>query len=106
MPNVIEIELPRGASQSEAQALRDELRRLSDVHSTDVVQPKAIDPASLIVWVKLAAAALPILTSVVTLIRGRQMKNVRLKVGDKTIEVDGASPAELEKVLVALRDDD
>jgi hypothetical protein len=106
MSNVIEIELPRGANQSEAQALRDELTRLTDVHSSDVVQPKAIDPASLIVWVKLAAAALPVLTAVVNLIRGRRMKNVRLKVGDNSIEVDSASPAELEKVLVALREQD
>jgi len=106
MANIIEIELPRGTDSALAESLAEDLRGVGDVRSSELARPKVVDPASLIVWVKLASAALPVLTSLVTLLRGRQLKNVRIKSGDKVIEVDSASAADVESLVTAMRGDD
>jgi CRISPR/Cas system-associated protein Csm6 len=102
MANVIEIELPVTTDPEAAQALAAEARKLSDVRSSDVSKPRIVDPASLIVWVKLAGATFSALSALVTLIRSRKIQKARIKVGDRSIEVDSASPVQIEALLAAL----
>ncbi len=105
MANVIEIELPVTTDPKAAEALAAEARKLGDVRSSDVSKPRIVDPASLIVWVKLAGATFSALSALVTLIRSRQLQKARIKVGNRSIEVDSANPAQIEALLAALEKD-
>jgi hypothetical protein len=102
MANVIEIELPVTTDPEVAQALAVEARKLGEVRSSEVSKPRAVDPASLIVWVKLAGTTISALSALVTLIRSRKLQNARIKVGDRSIEVDSANPVQIEALLAAL----
>ena len=105
MANVIEIELPVTTDPEVAQALAADARKLSEVRSSDVSKPRVVDPASLIVWVKLAGTAISTVSALVTLIRSRRLQKARIKIGDKSIEVDSASPQQIEALLAALATD-
>ena len=105
MANVIEIELPVTTDPSAAAALAADARKLSDVRSSDVSIPRVVDPASLIVWVKLGGAVISAVSPLVTLIRSHRLQKARIKVGDRSIEVDSAGPKEIEALLAALEKD-
>jgi hypothetical protein len=105
MANVIEIELPVTTHAEAAEVLAAEARKLGGVRSSDVSKPRAVDPASLIVWVKLAGTTISALSALVTLIRSRKIQKARIKVGNRSIEVDSANPVQIEALLAALEKD-
>jgi hypothetical protein len=105
METIIEIELPKTTDPGVAQALAAEARAGKDVLGSSVRESRVVDPASLIVWVKLASATISAVSALVTLIRSRKLQKARIRVGDRSIEVDSANPVQIEALLAALEKD-
>jgi hypothetical protein len=107
MSTVLEIELPPSVSEEERAELEEALRQLDDVADAGPTETRAIDPASIGLWIKLAADALglaPAIGKVVGMIRGRQIEGAKLKLPDGTeISVDRASVEDIERLLAAAR---
>lgn len=107
MSTVLEIELPPSVSEEEQAELEKALRQLDDVDDAGPTGTRAIDPASIGLWIKLAADALglaPAVGKVVELIRGRRIEGATLKLPDGIeISVDRASVEDIERLLAAAR---
>jgi hypothetical protein len=100
MAEALELEFPKGTDQAQAQALTEALTRVQGVQKAGIESKRSgIDPASLSAWVTLAAAAVPVISAVVEMIRGKRLKGVKIKVRGKTIEVDEASASDIERLL-------
>jgi len=106
MSDIIEIELDKTTDPTKVATLIAGVTSLKSVAAADKVVPQMVDPVSLLVWVKLAAAAVPVITSVINLIREKDLKGVRLKAGDKTIEVDSANTKDVEALIRAMQEDE
>jgi len=104
MPDiVVDLEMPASTPHEAAKELIAELKKLDGIHNGAVTIKRSIDPVSLMAWIKLAGAAIPVITAVVGWIRGKGMKNVKLKLGnDVSIEVDSASAADIARLSEAL----
>jgi hypothetical protein len=101
MAQSLQIVFPKGTEEKAAEELAGHLARVEGVRGAGMEEHRAIDPASLTAWVSLAGALLPVISSIVDMVRGKRMKGVKIKVGDKTIDVDEASAADLERLLRA-----
>jgi hypothetical protein len=51
-------------------------------------------------------AVISAVSALVTLVRSHKLQKARIKVGDRSIEVDSASPKEIEALLAALEKDE
>src|SRR5262245_16947591 len=99
MAEALELEFPKGTDQAQAQALTEALRRVQGVQNAGIESKRSIDPAMLTAWVSLAAAAVPVISQVVEMIRGKRLKGVKIKIRGKTIQVDEASASDIERLL-------
>jgi hypothetical protein len=103
------ISLPDSTSPSDQREIEAALQQVKDVEGAGISEPRAIDPVSILVWVKLAAgvitaagAAMPVIQQVVELIRGKGIKGAKINLpGGATVEVDEASTSDIERVLHA-----
>src|SRR3954453_21194136 len=60
MAATIDLELPSNLSAELSESLEQELRALDGVSAAGIDTPRAVDPVSLLAWVQLAAASLPV----------------------------------------------
>ena len=80
-------------------ALEQELAQLAEVDDVTPVAARGIDPAAVKMWVEVAALSLPVLTNIVTLLRGRGLKNVTLTTPNGTIAVGEGSADDIKKLV-------
>jgi hypothetical protein len=86
--------------------IQEELRALDGVQSTGG-QTRSIDPASLDLWVKLAASAIstvgtavPVLTAIVKVLRKRGVRNTTIELKDGTkIVVENATADDIRRIV-------
>lgn len=89
-------------------AIQEELRAVEGVESAGG-QTRSLDPATLDVWVKLAgtaistaAAAVPVLTGIVKVLRRRGLGNTTIELRDGTrISVENATVEDIRKIVEA-----
>ncbi|MBN9661397.1 MAG: hypothetical protein J0H49_24595 [Acidobacteria bacterium] len=96
------IELPKETPAAEVDALQTELKLLADVRGAGVYEPKGLGPVELIMWVKLAAVAAPMIMQLIDTLRKRRIEKavVTLPNGSK-IEIDKATAEEIERLMRA-----
>ena len=107
MSDVFEIELPKDVSAAELHALRGDLRTIQEVEDTGSGDERAIDPASVMLWVQVITGALTavgtgaaVLEKIVGVLRGRGIKGAKIKLADgTTIDAEQISPEALATVL-------
>lgn len=86
--------------------IQEELRALDGVQSAGG-QTRSIDPASLDLWVKLAATAIstvgtavPVLTAIVKVLRKRGVRNTTIELKDGTkIVVENATADDIRRIV-------
>jgi len=106
---VVSIMLPDSSGESEQLALEEAIRQLDLVDDAGISVPRAIDPASVLLWVKLASTviggigtAIPVIEKIVALIRGKGIRGARIELpGGARLNIDEASSAEIERLLKA-----
>jgi hypothetical protein len=102
MASQLTIELPKETPAAEVEAFQTELRQLADIKGAGVYTPKGIGPEEILIWVKLIAAAVPVVMKVVDMLRKRRIvkATITLPNGLK-LEVDQATAAEIERLMAA-----
>jgi hypothetical protein len=108
MANTFDLEFPIATPPEVASELVADVKKLDGVKSAGVSTPRVIDPVSLMAWVSLAKVAVPVaislVTAVVTWVRGKGLKNVKLRAGDNVeVDVDSGSAADIERLAHALQ---
>lgn len=109
MSDTFTIEFPAEVSDAELDSIRDEIRKIGQVEDADSMAALSIDAQSIMLWVQVASgvmgvlgAGVPLLTSIVGMIRGKGLKNVTVKLPDGTsFTADNASTQDIEKLLKA-----
>jgi hypothetical protein len=100
---LIELTFAGPSHSAESEALVAEASRLPSVTDADIVRRAAVGPAEVKAWLEVAAVALPLLTSLIQLIRARGLKGVKLKVAGIELSADEATPADLAQVIEAAK---
>jgi len=105
MSQVLTLKLPEGASVENGKALETEIKGIAGVKSAGVQQPRGLDAAAIAVWVGIANPAMDVIKKIIDVIRGKGLSGVEIQLPNNggTIKVDSASPADLEKLLKAVR---
>jgi len=100
MANQLTIELPRETPQAEVDAIQAELKRLPDVKGTGLYSPRGVAPADLMLWVKLAAAAVPMITQIVDMLRKRRIERATITLPNGVkLETDKATAEEIQRLM-------
>ena len=98
MSDTIPLTFPDDVQAEVRRALEQELAQLDQVDDVTPVAARGIDPVAVKMWVEVAALSLPVLTNIVTLLRGRGLKNVTLTTANGTIAVGEGSADEIRKL--------
>jgi hypothetical protein len=98
------IELPNDLTEQEQQELVASLREIDEVEQADVLSARSVDLATISVGVQLAtqigSAMGPVVEKIVGVIKGRQIKGVKISFpGGTSIEVDEISGKDLKQLL-------
>jgi hypothetical protein len=106
MANTFDLEFPLSTPREVAQALVADAKKLDGVKGAGVSTPRSIDAATINAWVAVARDALPVaislVTAIVTLVRGKGLKNVKLRAGNNVeVDVDSGSEADIERLATA-----
>src|ERR1700750_2828996 len=104
MSQVLTLKLPEGASVQNGKELETEIKQIPGIKSAGVQQTRGLDP-SIAVWRGLANPAMDVIKKIIDLIRGKGMTGVEIQLPNNggTVNVDSASPADLERLLKAVR---
>jgi hypothetical protein len=105
--NAFTISLPDSTSTAQQEDLEAALQDMHDVEGAGLSQTRAIDPATIQIWVKVAgeviattAAALPVIEKTVALIRGKGVKGAKITLpGGATLQVDSASADDIRRIV-------
>jgi hypothetical protein len=110
MNDLITLELPRGVDRTvldELQAVALASEAVEDVGTLDT---RALDPASLGVWVQLAGGAvgladrlIDVVTKLLGIVRDKGIKGAKLKLENVEIELGAMSVDEFERVVARLK---
>jgi hypothetical protein len=105
MSNVLTLKLPEGASAESGKNLEAEFKQIEGVKSAGVQQTRGLDAAAIAVWLSIANPAMDVIKKIIDVIRGKGLSGVEIQQPNNggTIKVDSASPADLEKLLKAVR---
>jgi len=89
--------------EHELTSLAESLAGVDSVEKAETIKTRSIDPETVKLWIQIAGEiiktgglAFALVTKIVDLIRGRRLKNVKLKMKDATLDVDEATPADIE----------
>ena len=98
------IDLPKDLSPEEQESLVASLREIDEVENADVLESRMVDLATITVGVQLAtqigSAAKPVVQKIIEVIRGRQIKGVKITFpGGTSIAVDEISGKDLQQLL-------
>jgi hypothetical protein len=105
MSNVLTLKLPEGASVANGKSLEADFKQIEGVKSAGVQQTRGLDAAAIAVWLSIANPAMDVIKKIIDVIRGKGLSGVEIQLPNNggTIKVDSASPADLEKLLKAVR---
>src|SRR5262249_44563619 len=105
MSQVLTLKLPKGSSLEAGKTLEAEIKAIGGVKTAGVQQTRGLDAAAIAVWFGLANPAMDVIKKIIDLIRGKGLTGVEIQLPNNggTIKVDSASPADLEKLLKAVR---
>lgn len=102
MQNNVTITLPKSTPPEEIAAIQRELRSIQDVKASGVFKPKGISPADIKIWVELAGLVLPLITSVVDMLRKHKIEKATITLPNGTkLETDKASAEEIDRLVHA-----
>jgi len=105
MSNVLTLKLPEGASVENGKSLEADFKQIEGIKSAGVQQTRGLDAAAIAVWLSIANPAMDVVKKIIDVIRGKGLSGVEIQLPNNggTIKVDSASPADLEKLLKAVR---
>ena len=109
MADIFTIELPATVSKNEMASLENEIRAIEGVADSGTVQSRGIDMIAAGLWVKLVGSGLEAadagagaIQKIVETIRGKGIKNVKIKLANGVIiQADEISARDLEKAIQA-----
>jgi len=101
---LLEFTFAETSHNDDTKGLLLEARQLTTVLDADIIQYASLDAAQVKAWVEVAVIGLPFLVSVVTLIRKRGLKGVKLRVGDVVLSADQASTDDLKALIAAAKE--
>jgi hypothetical protein len=102
MADALELEFSNSVAKDQLAALTKDLKTISGVKNAGVSDTRSIDPSLLTAWVTLAGAIVPVLSAIIEMVREKEMKGVKIKVGNQSIEADTASATDIERIAKAL----
>src|SRR5688572_22323316 len=102
MAEALELEFSNSVAKEEVAALTKDLKAMAGVKNAGISETRSIEPSMLTAWVTLAGAILPVISAIIAMVREKQMKGVKIRVGDQSIEVDAASATDVERITKAL----
>jgi len=108
MSQILTLKLPEGASLEDGKALEAEIKRIAEVKAAGVQQTRGLDlatAAGITVWLNLLNPAMDVVKKLIDVIRGKGLSGVEIQLPNNggSVKVDSASPADLEKLLKAVR---
>jgi hypothetical protein len=105
MSQVLTLKLPEGASVENGKELETEIKQIPGIKSAGVQQTRGLDP-SIAVWLGLAKPAMDVIKNIIDLIHGKGLTGVVIHLPNNggIVKVDSASPADLERLLKAVRE--
>lgn len=105
MSQVLTLKLPEGTSVESGKTLEAEIKAITGVKSAGVQQTRGLDAAVIAVWVGLANPVMDVVKKIIDVIRGKGLTGVEIQLPHNggTVKVDSASPADLERLLKAVR---
>jgi hypothetical protein len=105
MSQVLTLKLPEGASVENGETLEAEIKGIAGIKSAGVQQTRGLDAAAIAVWVGIANPAMDVIKKIIDVIRGKGLSGVEIQLPNNggIVKVDSASPADLERLLKAVR---
>jgi hypothetical protein len=105
MSQVLTLKLPEGTSVESGKTLEAEIKVITGVKSAGIQQTRGLDAAALALWVGLANPVMDVVKKIIDVIRGKGLSGVEIELPNNggTVKVDSASPADLERLLKAVR---
>jgi hypothetical protein len=108
---ILTVVLPKDTEARIATDLSGELRGLEGVLNAGTTASRSLEVAALAVWialpevVNLAKTALELVQRIIDLVKGRGIQGVTIELPNGAkIAVDHASPADIQKIVGALKD--
>lgn len=102
MQSNITITLPRTTPPEEIAAIRKELVSLREVKDSGVFKPKGITPADIKIWVDVAGVVVPLVRTIVEMLRKRKIEKATITLANGTrLETDRATAEEIERLVTA-----
>ncbi len=100
MADQITIELPKDTSPADIDAIQTALKQLPDVKGAGVYKQEGLRLRTSMLWVKLAATALPVIAQIVDMLRKKmiQRASITLPSGLK-VDADKATVEEIQQLL-------
>lgn len=107
MEKYLNFKLPKDLNEQVVNELRNELRDIDEVEEVGSGNARAIDPASIMVWVTLIGTvvnnidkAIPVFTKIKRLFQNKGIKGVKISKPDGTvISIDDTSAEDIVKIL-------
>jgi hypothetical protein len=105
MSQILTLKLPEGASVENGKALEAEMKQIAGIQSAGVQQTRGLDAAAIAVWVGLANPVMDVVKKIIDAIRGKGLTGVEIHLPNDggVLKVDSASPADVEKLLKAMK---
>jgi len=105
MSQVLTLKLPEGTSLEDGKALEGEIKGIAQVTAAGLQQTRGLDAAAIAIWLSIANPAMDVVKKIIEAIRGKGLTGVEIQLPNNggTVKVDSASPADLEKLLKAVR---
>ncbi len=102
MQNNITITLPKTTPPEEVAAIQKELGSLKEVKASGVFKPKGIAPADIKIWVDLAVLVMPLISTVVEMLRKHKIEKTTITLPNGTkLETDKATAEEIDRLVHA-----
>jgi hypothetical protein len=106
MSQVLTLKLPEGASVENGKELEKEIKQIPGIKSAGVQQTRGLDAAFFAVWIGIANPAMDVIKKIIDVTRDKGLTGVEIQLPNNggTVKVDSASPADLERLLKAVRE--
>ncbi len=110
MEEILQIAMPKSVSESDMETMLDDIRQIKGINDADTITYRGVDVGTLMSYVQLASGALgvastaiPIIQQIIKTIKGKGVTGAEIKIGEMSIKVDNASAAEIERLIIALK---
>jgi hypothetical protein len=105
MSQILTFKLPEGTPLETGKALEGEIKAIAEVKAAGLQQTRGLDAAAILLWLNLVNPGMDIVKKIIDAIRGKGLSGVEIQLPNNggIIKVDSASPADLERLLKAVR---